>query len=44
MLQRSISAALFLVSLAGAQPPVDSLLKSMQDNITISTDVRAKST
>ena len=42
MLQRSISAALLLVSLAGAQPPVDSLLKSIQDNITISTDVRAQ--
>ena len=42
MLKRSFFATMLLFTLAGAQPPVDSLLKAIQDNISITTDVRAQ--
>ncbi len=41
MIKRIITALLLTASLAGAQPPIVTILKAMQDNVSISTDVRA---
>jgi hypothetical protein len=41
MIKWIITALLLTASLAGAQPPIVTILKAMQDNVSISTDVRA---
>ncbi len=41
MIKRILTALLLTASLAAAQPPIVTILKAMQDNVSINTDVRA---
>jgi hypothetical protein len=41
MVKTMLASLLLLASLAAAQPPINDILKTMQDNISINTDVRA---
>jgi Outer membrane lipoprotein-sorting protein len=44
MIQRIVVFVSLVASVAGAQPTIDSVLKKMQDNISIATDARARVT